>query len=606
MPFGAALLDDARVRFRLWAPGAKEVAVSLGTDASQLDLTMAAEQDGWFGLKTERAAAGTLYRFRIDGGSLVPDPASRAQPEDVHGPSRVVDPNAFVWEDAAWTGRPWEEAVFYELHVGTFTPEGTFAAAIPHLDRLAALGVTALELMPVADFPGTRNWGYDGVYSFAPDSSYGSPEELKSLVQAAHARGLMVFMDVVYNHFGPEGNYLHSYAPQFFTDRHQTPWGDGINYDGELSNWVRQFVIHNALYWLEEYRMDGLRLDAVHAIADDSRTDILVELAERVRTGVGRERHIHLVLENDDNAARYLQRRSDGGPRWYDAQWNDDIHHALHVLLTGERVGYYGGYSDAPARHLARCLESGFAYQGERSEFHGEPRGEPSGHLPPAAFVGFIQNHDQIGNRAFGERISRLAPPQAIRAATALLLLAPAPPLLFMGQEVGSQRLFPFFCDFGDELARLVTEGRRREFERFPEFADPESRKQIPDPNALATFQEAILHPEDWASDEGRSWWDYHRSLLALRHQEIVPRLSGMDNIDSHAEQVGHTGVSARWRLADGSVLQLAVNLGAEPQSGFPRPDGRRLFACPEAAAEALDSGTLPEWSAVCHLRTPA
>lgn len=602
MPFGSEILPDGRVRFRLWAPGARRVSVCIGEGAEQVDLAMATELDGWFGVMTHLAAPESLYRFRIDGQRLVPDPASRCQPEDVHGPSRVIDPRTFEWQDDHWSGRPWEEAVLYELHVGSFTPEGTFAAAQCRLDRLVELGVTAIELMPVADFPGARNWGYDGVYSFAPDARYGTPEELKSLVQAAHDRGLMVFLDVVYNHFGPEGNYLHAYAPQFFTRRHQTPWGDGINFDGDLSPWVRQFFVHNALYWLEEYRMDGLRLDAVHAIADDSEPDILVEIAERVHQSVGRERHIHLVLENDANAARYLE-RSNGRPRWYTAQWNDDLHHVLHVLLTREDVGYYRDYSKSPARGLARCLESGFVYQGEPSAFRGgEPRGEPSGHLPPTAFVAFLQNHDQVGNRAFGERIARLATPEAVRAATAVLLLAPQPPLLFMGQEIGSRRPFPFFCDFGDDLAAQVTEGRRREFERFPQFTDPKARDKIPDPNAPATFESAVLQPEDWEGEESRAWWDYHRRLLELRHREIAPRLVGMANAESRAVAIGQCGCSARWRLGDGSILSLAANLGTDPRAGFAPHAGRVLFASSPEAAQALERGELPGWSVVFRL----
>jgi malto-oligosyltrehalose trehalohydrolase len=389
--------------------------------------------DGWWELNVEGVGQGCLYRYRLDDGLEVPDPASRFQPKDCDGPSEVVDPRAYVWRAADWTGRPWQEAVIYELHVGTFTPEGTYGAAAGKLAALADLGITAIELMPVADFSGRWNWGYDGVLLYAPDSSYGTPDELKALIDAAHELGLMVLLDVVYNHFGPEGNYLSRYASSFFTDRHATPWGDAINFDtGVERRWVRDFFIQNALYWLEEFRFDGLRLDAVHSICDESGDHLLAELAREVRRGPGEGRHVHLILENDANEAHLLVPDDGGG---YDAQWNDDFHHAAHVLLTGETAGYYVDYADDPAAHLARTLTEGFAYQGQRSDYHGDPRGEPSGQLPPRAFVAFLQNHDQVGNRAYGERIHELCAAGPLRAATEILLLSPMPPLVFMGQE---------------------------------------------------------------------------------------------------------------------------------------------------------------------------
>ena len=455
MPFGAECEDDGRVRFRLWAPAARQVELSLAGDSKRTALDR--RNNGWFELNTIEAKAGSQYYFRIDDEHEVPDPASRFQPQDVHGPSEVVAPHAFEWRDHAWQGRPWEEAVIYELHVGAFTASGTFSAACERLDYLADLGITAIELMPVADFPGKRNWGYDGVFSFAPDSVYGRPEDLKELVQSAHERGIMVFLDVVYNHFGPEGNYLNSYAPRFFTDRHKTPWGNAINFDGPESRPVRDFFIHNALYWLIEYHFDGLRLDAVHAIVDDSTPDILTELAGTVRSAIAPDRHVHLILENDRNQSHYLRRTQHCQPREYTAQWNDDIHHVLHVLITGEHDGYYSDYADRPLDRLGRCLVEGFAYQGERSSYrHGQPRGESTAGLPPAAFVSFLQNHDQIGNRAFGERIVKLAESPAIRAAAAILLLAPSPPMLFMGEEFGAETPFLFFCDFENDLAEAV------------------------------------------------------------------------------------------------------------------------------------------------------
>src|SRR6185312_16189113 len=445
MPFGAQFLDDGRLRFRLWAPKAKKVRCLVEGRAA---FALVKHDDGWFEFIGDGMPAGTRYKFQIDDGPEVPDPASRFQPDDVHGPSEVVNPAAFEWQDADWTGRSWDEAVIYELHVGTFTPEGTFAGVELKLDYLRDLRVTAVELMPLSDFSGKRNWGYDGVLPFAPESSYGRPEDLKRLVQAAHSKGLMVFLDVVYNHFGPDGNYLRLYAPDFFTSRHCTPWGEGINFDGVQSRVVRDYFIHNAIYWLEEYHFDGLRFDAVHAIADDSRRDILTELAQTIRLQFGHERHVHLVLENEANAVKYMERDTNSRPKLYNAQWDDDLHHALHVLLTGEKDGYYSDYEKTPVAQLGRCLAEGFAFQNDPSAYrNGKRRGELSKHLPPGAFVSFLQNHDQIGNRAFGDRIVESAPEAKIKAAIAILLLAPQPPLIFMGEEFGARTPFLFFCD---------------------------------------------------------------------------------------------------------------------------------------------------------------
>lgn len=592
MPFGAEVLDDGSVRFRLWAPSAKTVGLCLG-DATEPCLRLGPEGNGWFSLVTARAHAGTRYRFAIDDGLRVPDPASRFQPEDVNGPSEVIAPAAFVWRDGEWRGRPWAETVLYELHVGSFSPEGNFAGVKKRLDYLRDLGVTAIELMPLADFPGRRNWGYDGVLPFAPDSAYGRPDDLKDLIQTAHEKGLMMFLDVVYNHFGPEGNYLHAYAKTFFTDRHSTPWGAAINFDGEGSATVREFYIHNALYWLNEYHFDGLRFDAVHAIHDDSHPDILEELAHTVSAAAGAQRQVHLVLENDDNEARYLTGA-------YRAQWNDDIHHALHVIGSGESGGYYADYADAPLRHLGRCLTQGFAYQGDPSAFrNGATRGEPSAHVPITAFVSFLQNHDQIGNRAFGERITAIAKHEAVRALTAVFLLAPSPPMLFMGEEWGTQQPFPFFCDFDAELGRAVTEGRRKEFARFPEFADEGARDRIPDPNSVETFQSAVLDWSALARDDSEQWLAFHRKLLAIRAREIVPRLSNVPVGNGEYETFGDRGLSVRWALSDNSRLILIANLGdvSRPYGGgIP---GRLLFQIAEIVDESL-----PPWSVFWFLDT--
>jgi malto-oligosyltrehalose trehalohydrolase len=561
MPFGAQLLDDGRVRFRLWAPKAEKVRLCL--EGRRTSLSLVKHDNGWFEFTAENVPAGARYKFQIDDGQTVSDPASRFQPEDVHGPSEVVNPGAFEWEDDDWSGRNWNEAVIYELHVGTFTPEGTFAGVERKLDYLRDLGVTAVELMPLSDFPGKRNWGYDGVLPFAPESSYGRPEDLKRLVQAAHSKGLMIFLDVVYNHFGPEGNYLRLYAPEFFTDRHCTPWGDGINFDGPRSRVVRDYFIHNAIYWLEEYRFDGLRLDAVHAIADDSKPDILEELARAVRCRFEGKRQVHLILENEANAAKYLEREANSRPMLYDAQWDDDIHHAVHVLLTGETDGYYSDYAQNPVAQLGRCLAEGFAFQNDPSEYrNGARRGEHSKHLPPGAFVSFLQNHDQVGNRAFGDRIVESAPQARIKAAMAILLLAPQPPLLFMGEEFGARTPFLFFCDFQGELATAITEGRRGEFQRFAKFSNSEVRAKIPDPNSESTFTRSKLDWTELRQPEPKSWLRFYREMLALRRRTIIPLLAELIPGKGIFHTLERSGLAVEWRLNSGGTLNLVVNLG--------------------------------------------
>jgi maltooligosyltrehalose trehalohydrolase len=586
MPFGVEL-SAAGARFRLWAPAARQVELDLAVHGSRRSVEMSALADGWFEAAVADAPAGTRYAFRIDGGITVPDPASRFNPEDVHCPSMVVDPLAYAWRDAGWMGRPWEDTVFYELHVGAFTAEGSFAAAIERLDYLADLGVTAVELMPLADFPGRRNWGYDGVLPFAPDASYGAPDELKRLIDAAHSRSLMVFLDVVYNHFGPEGNYLHAYAPQFFNPAHHTPWGAAINYDGEQSRTVRDFFIHNALYWLEEYRFDGLRLDAVDWIVDESSPDILVELASRVHEGPGAGRHIHLVLENDRNEAHYLGRDGQQRPLHATAQWNDDIHHAAHVVVTGEVDGYYADYAARPLWYFARCLTEGFGYQGEPSPYRGNiARGEPSVHLPPGAFVSFVQTHDQVGNRAFGERIGQVANPRALRAAVACILLAPSPPLLFMGEEFSASTPFLFFCDFSPELALAVTQGRRKQFARFEQFADPALQATIPDPNNEATFERSKLVWSEAADPGHREWSELYRECLGIRKAHIAPRLRGVTPSGSFEVEGGQL-MYARWTLGDGSHLHLAANFSAHRSHPIVRQVGQTLYASHPVALEA-------------------
>jgi maltooligosyltrehalose trehalohydrolase len=578
-PFGARVIAGS-VSFRLWAPAARQVDLVL--DQPQ---PMRRADDGWFSLDVNGLAAGVHYKFRIDGETDVPDPASSFQPDDVFGPSEVIDHASYQWKSAGWRGRPWEEAVLIETHVGTFTDEGTYRAVIERLDHLVDTGITALELMPIADFAGQRNWGYDGVLWYAPDGAYGRPEDLKALIDAAHQRGLMVFLDVVYNHFGPEGNFLHRYAPTFFTAA-ATPWGSVIDYS--LPE-VRAFAVNSALSWLRDYRFDGLRFDAVnHIVTPPGGISMLHDLsiaAGKLAAETGR--HIHLVLENGDNIASLLD-PAEAPPRGkFRAQWNDDYHHAFHVLLTGESQGYYGDYQRSPRGHIARALASGFVYQGEVAAFWGNrPRGEPSGALSPTAFVSFLQNHDQTGNRALGERLDSLADPKQIRAALAITLLAPMVPMLFMGEEWGSQRPFLFFCDFAGDLADAVRKGRRREYDwAYARYGD-----SVPDPLDPTTFQACVL---DWEARDAALGHDrlaLVRGLLEVRRREIVPRLAGARHGDAQATDDGL--LTAHWQMGDGTSLRLAANLSADEIALHPDQMAG-------AAVWGSEGDRLPAWS-VC------
>ena len=611
--FGPSRLEDARMRFRLWAPDAAANGQPIRLEIAGLGaLPMCAvapgpgEREGWFEAVAP-CCPSARYWFRLDDGTTVPDPASRAQANDAGGASLVCDPRAYTWCHPYWQGRPWHEAVIYEMHVGLC---GGYAGATRQLPRLAAFGFTAVELMPLAEFPGGRNWGYDGVLPFAPECSYGTPIELRALVDCAHGLGMMVLLDVVYNHFGPEGNFLHQYASAFFRDDVRTPWGAAIDFRRPE---VRRFFTENALYWLEDFRFDGLRLDAVHAIVDEG---WLRELAVEVRTRHP-ERHIHLVLENDDNEAALLS-------AGFDAQWNDDGHHALHVLLTGEHDGYYGDYArpagDGDARaaapasaalgHLARVLAEGFAYQGEISPTRSVPgsepvrRGQPSAALAPTAFVLFLQNHDQTGNRAFGERLATLASPDALRAAVLLQLLCPQVPLVFMGEEYGAQTPFLYFTSHPPELAEAVRAGRQREFSMMAALRDPARAAQIPDPNDPATF-EASRPP----LEGDNAWSQYYRALLAIRRSELVPRLAG--SASAGVRIVGEAALAASWRLGDGALLTIWINFASAPAPSVspghpPVVPGRLLAQSREGAMQALANGALPSATAIACLDEPA
>jgi maltooligosyltrehalose trehalohydrolase len=520
--------------------------------------------------------------YRLDGGEPRPDPAARFQPAGVHGPSQVVDPGAYDWSDKAWRGVPLEALVIYELHVGTATESGTFDALIGRLDDLRDLGVTAIELMPLADFPGQRNWGYDGVSLFAPARPYGDPDGLKRLVDAAHARGLAVILDVVYNHLGPDGNYLRQFSQAYFTDRHKTPWGDALNFDGPGSGPVRAFFLANACYWANEYHVDGLRLDATHAILDDSPLHILAELAVHVRDSLPSDCHFVLIAENENNDPNLIhspagqadkQTRRSGDESCLspellvppsrpglglDAVWADDLHHQLRVALAGDHEGYYQDYAGT-ASDIATTLRQGWFYTGQPSAFLGHPRGAPADDVPPPRFVHCIQNHDQVGNRALGERLNHDIPPNAYRAASTLLLLSPYTPLLWMGQEWAASTPFLYFTDHNPELGRLVTEGRRSEFAGFTAF----SGEQVPDPQALETFLSSKLRWDERAQPEHAGILRLYRDLFDLRRH--MPALQARERASFSVEALGENTVALRRAgPAPEDTLLLVVNLRGE------------------------------------------
>ena len=591
MPFGTRLEAGGGVTFRLWAPAAQQAQLAIETGSAAPELHPAeADAQGWWECTVAHATAGTLYRWRIDGKLLVPDPASRQNPEGPHGPSCVVDPKQFAWE-VSWTGRPWHEAVLYELHVGTFTAEGTFAAAAGRLQALADTGITAIELMPVASFGGRFGWGYDGVLPYAPHHAYGTPDDLKRLVQQAHRLGLMVFLDVVYNHFGPEGNYLHAYAPEFFSKTHDSPWGKAINFDGPDSRMVRDFFIENAVYWVQEYRFDGLRLDAVHAISDDSPVHLLQELSERVR-GATQGRHVHLVLENEDNGHEHLAATPQPGR--FDAQWNDDFHHVLHVALTGETQRYYHDYGDAPLDLLARAFTHGMVFEGsKRKEGGARQVVQPAPAQVLTTLVNFAHNHDQVGNRARGERLRQLVPAEAALLPTLLSLLTPAVPMLFFGEEWGATEPFLYFADWEGELREAVRAGRRREFGH-------EHASDLPDPCSEKTFAASRPDLAHVQADAARAWREEVHAALVARKRWITPRQPLLLTGRHSAQRVAERGLAVQWRYEDGKMLGLELNLGpgvlqVEPQHLGP-VEAQAVFS--HRYPPGTPRGTWPAWSA--------
>lgn len=517
-PLGALVQPDG-VQFRVWAPEVQQVELVLDTEG---DPRMMNRVGDYFETRITGLAAGARYRYRVDGGAPVPDPASRYQPDGVHGPSQVVDPARYEWQDGGWKGLPQRDLAFYELHVGTFTEAGTFRGVMEQLPYLKRLGVTAVEIMPVGDFPGRWNWGYDPAAFFAPSRAYGSPDDLRALVDAAHQHGLAIFLDVIYNHFGPDGSYAAIFG-KFFTHKHSSPWGDGINLDDDHSEGVRHFFIDNALHWLTEYHFDGLRLDATHALQDDSETHFLAELSEAVEALEGRKRY--LIAEDERNLATLIRPRSAGGFS-LDAVWADDFHHQIRNVTAGDADGYFADFAGTTAADLAKTLRQGWYYAGQRSVFQGKPRGTDPAGISREHFVFCIQNHDQVGNRAMGDRLHHGIPLHLYRAVSALLLFAPELPLLFMGQEWAARSPFQFFTDHNEELGRLVSEGRKKEFGGFTGF-----KGEVPDPQDPATFERSKLKWSELQEPAHAGIANLYRDLLRLRRA-----LDGELEIETHGE----------------------------------------------------------------------
>ena len=519
---GACVADTAAVRFEVWAPARPRVELLLHPATNhERRVQLAAQADGSFAATIDDARAGDRYAYLLDNDGPYPDPASRYQPEGVHGPSEIVDPSRFPWSDQGWQGLPLRDAILYELHVGTFTPAGSFAGVTDRLEYLRDLGVTVIELMPVADFPGERNWGYDGVSLFAPAHCYGTPDDLRRLVDTAHRLGLAVVLDVVYNHFGPDGAYANAFSPYYMSTTHRTPWGAAVNLDGEHASHVRSFFIENALHWLTEYHVDGLRLDATHGFVDDGPYHFVRELALAVRASVT-NRTVLLMAEDERNLNTIVRPLDEGG--WgLDAVWSDDFHHQIRRLSAGDRDGYYQDFSGS-VTDLATTVRRGWFYTGQHSAYVGAPRGtDPTG-IALNRMVFCIQNHDQVGNRPFGSRLHHRIDPPLFRAVTAVLLFAPETPLLFMGQEWAASSPFLYFTDHNAELGRLVTEGRRREFSRFAAFADEKTRARIPDPQAEATYAASRLLWDEIDAADHAAVRRLYQALLTLRRREPALR----------------------------------------------------------------------------------
>lgn len=570
--WGAEFVAADTVRFRVWASGQKSVTLRL----SGKEFKMNPAEDGWFEFSTTGISPGAEYNYILADGTVLPDPASRGQQADVNGPSLVINPDSYRWQNSQWQGRPWEETVFYELHVGAFTPEGTFKAAIEKLAYLADIGINAIEILPVSQFGGNRGWGYDGVLLYAPHSAYGTPDDFKAFVDAAHGYGISVVLDIVLNHFGPEGNYLPLLSPAFFHKERMTPWGPGIAYDVDA---VRRYIAEAPLYWLKEYNLDGLRFDAIDQIEDSADKHVLLEIAERIRTEIT-DRPVHLTTEDCRNVIFLHPRDEAGATPLFSGEWNDDFHNAVHVFATGETHAYYQDFAQEPEKHVARALAEGFAYQGEVSPHSGEARGVDSTGQPPVAFVDFIQNHDQTGNRAQGERLISLAGVDRTKVLLAALLLSPHIPLLFMGEEYGESNPFLFFTDFHGDLAKAVREGRAKEFAGHDGF----DGDRVPDPNAESTFMQSKLDWDKLENHEGRAWLELTRALLRLRQQHIVPLLASAGGKSGRIVKTAEGFLAVTWRFPKGT-LSLALNISERKQT-LPDLPGETVFAWPNATDE--------------------
>jgi maltooligosyltrehalose trehalohydrolase len=565
MSLGAACLGDNRCRFRVWAPSAARVEVHL-LEPQQRFIPLEKDDRGYYGTVADGVAPGSLYLYRLDDKIERPDPTSRSQPQGVHGPSQIVDPG-FTWEDEGWPGPPLQKYIIYELHVGVFTPEGTFDAVIPYLDGLKELGITALELMPVAQFPGERNWGYDGVYPFAVQNSYGGPGGLRHLVNACHRKGLAVVLDVVYNHLGPEGNYLGDFGP-YFTERYHTPWGKALNFDGPDSDEVRRFFIENALYWVTEFHIDALRLDALHAILDISAYPFIEELSAEFHQGVkGLHRRAYLIGESAANDAR-LVRSSKLGGFGLDAQWNDDFHHALQALLTGEQSGYYRDFGRLG--HVVKAFREGFVYSGEYSPYYRRRHGTSSREIPAHRLVVFAQNHDQVGNRGRGERLSRLISFEGFKLAAGAVLLSPFIPLIFMGEEYAETAPFLYFVSHSDlALAEAVRKGREKEFAAF-------NWGELPDPQAEATFKKSKLDHRRRDEGQHRVIFEFCRELIRLRTETPALAQLSKDSQEVLGDEEKRLLLLRRW--SGDSELAMVFNFGeGRIPATLPLPAGRWL-----------------------------